>query len=33
LLTIGSDLSFLATQAETELKGIRRALSGSPAKS
>lgn len=33
LLTIGSDLSFLATQAETELSGIRRLLSGSPAKS
>jgi 4-hydroxy-2-oxoheptanedioate aldolase len=33
LLTIGSDLSFLATQAETQLKGVRRLLSGSPAKS
>jgi 4-hydroxy-2-oxoheptanedioate aldolase len=33
LLTIGSDLSFLATQAETELKGVRRLLSGSHAKS
>jgi 2-keto-3-deoxy-L-rhamnonate aldolase RhmA len=33
LLTIGSDLSFLATQAETELKGVRCLFSSSLAKS
>jgi 4-hydroxy-2-oxoheptanedioate aldolase len=33
LLTIGSDLSFLATQAETDLRAVRRVISGSPAKS
>jgi 2-keto-3-deoxy-L-rhamnonate aldolase RhmA len=33
LLTIGSDLSFLAAQAEAELKGVRRMLGGGSGKS